>query len=728
MKKQLFTIIAGAGLCLSSYAQLQNQGLTLKPCNTYAAMEEVFIADPSAKSRYNLVQSQLEFEYLQAMQQQAQFKIAAVTYTIPVVFHILHLGGSENISDAAVIGAMVQINKDYSKLGADTTAIDPTFSPLYVNSNITFALAKKDPNGNCTNGIIHHYDANTNWVQSSSPYTYSGSGINRWPTNKYLNIYIVKCIDGGSSSPCPPVGSFIGGYTYLPGTWATNSSSDAIVYRSDQLSGFSARALSHEMGHWLNLSHTFGNTNNPGVTCGSSSGGDGVSDTPDTKGNFSSCPASSTNSAVICTSGANPYYQNVENFMDYSACPKMFTQGQVTKMRSAITSATSGRSNVISAINLAAAGLTGSYTCTPVADFKSNKTKLCSGQTLTYTDMSQGGTSGSVSWTFEGGTPASSTATLVVVTYPTAGTYSVSLTATNSTGTNTKNQTSYVTVTEGAGGIIAPYAQNFEGAGVPSDISVINGNAGSIAWAQNTATGGNTTAKSIYLNNASTSTGGNLDIFETSIFDFHNTTNVSLSYWYAYAKKTATQVDTFKVQYSLDCGGSWTNVIGIPSITTMATNTGGTTSTAFVPTSTQWKQANVSSALLATLSNKPSVKFRFYFRSDATVGSSNNIYIDEINLAGTVGLNELENMIGLTIYPNPTNASAVVNFITPGNETSKISVLDIVGRVIEESTTPTINGKNVSYTVNKNGALAKGIYIVNIDVNNQRISKKLIIE
>ena len=155
---------------------------------------------------------------------------------------------------------------------------------------------------------------------------------------------------------------------------------------------------------------------------------------------------------------------------------------------------------------------------------------------------------------------------------------------------------------------------------------------------------------------------------------------------------------------------------------------GGTTSTAFVPISTQWKQANVSSALLATLSNKPSVKFRFYFRSDATVGSSNNIYIDEINLTGTVGLNELENMIGLTIYPNPTNASAVVNFIIPGNETSKISVLDIVGRVIEESTTPAINGKNVSYTVNKNGALAKGIYIVNIDVNNQRISKKLIIE
>jgi PKD repeat protein len=373
-------------------------------------------------------------------------------------------------------------------------------------------------------------------------------------------------------------------------------------------------------------------------------------------------------------------------------------------------------------------GLAGTYTCTPVADFKVNRTMLCSGQTLTYTDMSQVGASGSIAWTFDGGTPATSTATSVVVTYPTAGTYSVSLIATNANGTNTKNQTSYISVTNGGGGIIAPYTQNFEGAGLPGDIAVINGNAGSVAWSQNTTTGGNSTAKSIYLNNASASTGGNLDIFETSIFDFHNTTNVSLSYWYAYAKKTATQVDTFKVQYSLDCGGTWSSVLGIPSITTMATNTGGTTSTAFVPIAAQWKQANVSSALLTALNNKPSVKFRFYFRADATVGSSNNIYIDEINLAGTVGLNELEDMIGLNIYPNPTNASSTVDFTITGNETSKISILDIVGRVVEESTTPTINGKNVSYTVNKNGALAKGIYIVNIDVNNQHISKKLIIE
>ncbi len=723
MKKQLSIIISGLVISVSSFAQLQNTGLKLIPCNTYNAMDEIFANDPGAKSRYNLVQSQFQLEYEAAMQNSSQMKTAAVVYTVPVVFHILHLGGSENISDATVIAAMTQINSDYRKLGSDIGSINSNFSSLYVDAQITFALAKKDPNGLCTNGIIHHYDANTNWVQSSSPFNYSGAGAGRWPTNKYLNIYVVKCIDGGSSAPCPPVTSFIGGYTILPGTAATNASRDAIVYRSDQLTGLSTRALSHEMGHWLNLSHTFGNTNNPGVVCGSTSGGDGIGDTPDTKGYFSTCPGGNTGPFTGCAT-----FENIENFMDYSSCPRMFTQGQVTAMRTALASTISGRSTVVSASNLTATGLNGAYTCTPVADLNSNKTTVCAGQSVTYTNLSQFGATGTLAWTFQGGTPATSSATSVVVTYPTAGTYSVSLTASNSTGSNTLNKVSYITVTNGGSALLMPYSQNFETATLPNDITVINGNVGSIAWAQNTSVGANSTSKCIYLNNASVSSGGNLDIFETPIYDFSSTTNVSLSYWYSNAKKTATQVDSFKVQYSLDCGGTWSNVLGIPSAASMAALTGGTTTTPLVPTATQWKQTTISSALMTAVANKPSVKFRFYYRSDATAGSSNNIYIDEINLSGTVGLNELEHSLGLTIYPNPTNTSSTVDFTISGNETIKISVSDIVGRLVEEYTTPTINGKNVSYTVNKNGSLAKGVYIVNIDVNNQRISKKLIIE
>ena len=406
----------------------------------------------------------------------------------------------------------------------------------------------------------------------------------------------------------------------------------------------------------------------------------------------------------------------------------MFTQGQVTRMRAAIISTTASRNNLWTAANYDATGLTGNYTCTPVADLKTNRTTVCEGQTITYTDMSQVGTSGTLAWTFEGGTPSTSTATSVVVTYPSAGNYSVSLIATNSIGTNTLSKTSYVTVTNGASGVLVPNAYDFETAGLPTNMTVINSNSGTIAWSQNTAVGANLTAKSIYLDNASVSSGGNLDIFETPIYDFSNTTNVSLSFWYSYAKKIATQADTFKVQYSLDCGGIWTNVLGVPSLNTMAINTGGTTTTPLVPTTTQWKQVSIPSGLLTNLNLIKSVKFRFYFRSDAKAGSSNNIYIDEINLTGTVGINELEKSLKLNIYPNPTNSSSNVDFTITGNETIKISLTDIIGRKIEESSSLLINGKNASYIVNKNGVLAKGVYIINIDVNNQRISKKLIIE
>jgi hypothetical protein len=112
-----------------------------------------------------------------------------------------------------------------------------------------------------------------------------------------------------------------------------------------------------------------------------------------------------------------------------------------------------------------------------------------------------------------------------------------------------------------------------------------------------------------------TSTAANVDIFELPSFDFSNTTNISVSFDYSFARKTGVVADTFKLQYSLDCGGSWSNILGIPAPVTMATNSGGTTTTPFVPTPAQWKQFIVNPSFISLVNNKPSVKFRFYFRS-----------------------------------------------------------------------------------------------------------------
>lgn len=729
MKKNLFTILGATILGFSSIAQ---NGLKLQPCATFDAMEQGFKADPALKARYEALQSQFETAYAAELSRvNSAAKVAVPIYTIPVVFHIM---GNLSVTDQTFVNLISYINDDYAKTGPDVATINPTFASLYVDSEIKFALAQRDPTGKCTNGIIRHDNDNQTWSQTSPAYNYSGTGANRWPTNQYLNIYIVECISG-PSSPCPPTGSYIGGYTYLPGSTpytANGNMGDAIVMLRNQLATTNptdSRTLSHEIGHWLNLSHTFGSSNSPlfdpsnmptaPVSCTS----DFVSDTPPTGGYFSIC----STSTLDCSSPPN-----IENIMDYASCPKMFTQGQTTRMRTALASSTGGRNNLWTTANMNATGLAPGFTCTPVADFESNKRAVCAGNSFTYTSLSQVGTSGGVSWTFQGGTPATSTSTSQVVTYATPGTYSVAITATNTSGTNTKTVTSWVTVVNGASGLYLPDANDFQGATLPSSVVVTNGNAGSPTWIQNTSVGASSTTKSIYINNASsTSTPGHLDIFETPVFDFSTTSNITLSYYYAYAKRSATQADTFKIQYSLDCGGTWANIIGVPTTAAMATASGGTTTTAFVPTAGQWILKSHAPALLSVLNNKASVKLRFVFRSDKTVGRSNNIYIDQINLTGTVlttGLAEVEKSIDLVMYPNPTSSSSTLEFYSTKNQAAKISVHDITGRVLEESTKTSDSDGHISYVINQNGHLASGIYIVTIDVNNKRVSKKLIID
>ncbi len=734
MKKQLFTALGLFCLITSTIAQEEKPANLRHPCNTFEAMEEGFKANPALRAQFEASQVQFEADYQQALQKQKTSKTAATTYTIPIVFHVM---GPLNITDQVFENLVGYFNRDYAQEGSDTNTINSAFKNLLMDTDIRFALAKRDPNGNCTNGIIRHNSDNIYWSQSSPAYNYSGTGTNRWPVNKYLNIYIVECISSATYS-CPvTTGAYIGGYTYLPGSTPYTSNGnmgDAIVLLRNQLAQvdpMDSRTISHEIGHWLNLYHTFGSSNNPSFTSSSSSGpsscsSDQVSDTPPTGGYFSFCPSAATYTRD-CSSPPN-----YENIMDYASCPKMFTAGQVTRMRTALTSGTGGRNNLWTAANYLATGIDPGYTCTPVADFTANKVKNCAGNTFTFTSTSQtGSTGGTLSWSFPGGTPSVSSATQQAVTYSAPGTYTVTLVATNPNGTDTETKTSYITVVNGAGGQTVPYLIDFEGTGLPSNVTVVNNNGGSVTWVQNTATGGNSTAKSIYINGASSSsTAGHIDWFETPTYDFTSTSGISMSWYYAYAKKVAAQVDSIKVQYSIDCGGSWSNVLGVPTANTMATASGGTQSTSFVPTAAQWKQTVISSALLTAIANKPSVKFRFYFRSDATHSGSNNIYIDQINITGNIAtsISDLEKSLGLLVYPNPTNGGATIDMNLADNETVKISVVDLVGRVLEETTKTATNAGNVTYTVNKNGSFAKGVYIINVDVNNQRVSKKLIIE
>ncbi len=197
---------------------------------------------------------------------------SSMIYTIPVVFHIIHNYGIENIPNANIYNEIFILNRDYAKQNADTADVIPAFRSSIAKCGFQFKLATIDPLGNCTNGID----------RIASPLTTIGSDIsklNPWPRHKYMNVWVVNSMENG-----------VAGYAYYPSATADAGSSwkDGIIILYNYIGALNpgnenqSRALTHEIGHWLDLSHTWGNTNDPEVACGD----DNVMDTPPTAGHL----------------------------------------------------------------------------------------------------------------------------------------------------------------------------------------------------------------------------------------------------------------------------------------------------------------------------------------------------------------------------------------------------------------------------------------------------------
>ena len=243
MKKALFSF----SVCLFS-ALLSAQAPSQNPCLSTKMMEANFQKHPELRQQYKICQTQLN-PAQNAMVNTPQ-RTAVANYTIPVVFHILHQNGVENISDAQIMDAMAILNRDYNLQNTDTSDVIAAFKNIIGNAHITFELAKIDPNGHCTSGIDRFYDPKTaNWQENPSDYIYT------WDPQMYLNIYVVKGIG------MPHIGttrtSCTNGFTYLAGTLPTSDRMDAVVIVHGCIGSIgtsiplTSRALTHEIGHYL---------------------------------------------------------------------------------------------------------------------------------------------------------------------------------------------------------------------------------------------------------------------------------------------------------------------------------------------------------------------------------------------------------------------------------------------------------------------------------------------
>ena len=190
---------------------------------------------------------------------------------IPVVVHVIHDGGTNNISDAQIQSQIDVLNEDFRKKIATNGYGNG------VDTEIEFCLAKKDPQGKCTNGIVR--------INSplSNHQTYQRSQLkllSYWDNTLYLNMYVVKNINNGSG---------ILGYSSFPGGPANE---DGIVVRHDYYGKIGTAASSlgrtttHEIGHWFGLYHTF----NGGCGIDTCADGDLVCDTPPAANPNFGCP------------------------------------------------------------------------------------------------------------------------------------------------------------------------------------------------------------------------------------------------------------------------------------------------------------------------------------------------------------------------------------------------------------------------------------------------------
>jgi hypothetical protein len=374
-------------------------------------MNELKNSDPAI--RQAIEQSQAEQEaftqYFIENVYNPQQKVAP--YTIPVVFHVLHMNGEENISDEQIYDAVDRMNEDFNKMNNNWSNVQPEFLDIVADIEVNFELAKKKPNGECFKGITR-----TETVEA-----FSGNGGNQrqavanaqgnFPGNMYMNIFVVA--DAGGAA----------GYTQYPSSWSANSMANGIwilhnyVGRIGTSNNSVSTALSHEVGHWLNLAHLWGNSNNPAISSNCNED-DGVADTPNTIG-WTSCNLSGTTCDGV--------KDNVENFMEYSYCSKMFTEGQKARMHAALNVSSTGRANIWSASNLTATGVSSPEVFCK-SDFYTPIREVCAGSTIDFEDKSFFNPT-EWDWTFEGGSPATSDEQNPSITYNTPGVYSVSLTS-----------------------------------------------------------------------------------------------------------------------------------------------------------------------------------------------------------------------------------------------------------------------------------------------------------
>ena len=668
----------------------------VKKCGIYEATVRTFGMTPERLQNQSLAFSQLERETALYQNSGARDEVL----TIPVVFHVIHNNGPENISSAQIYDALEVVNRDFNALNEDLDQVVSAFEDVIGDVQIQFKLARKDPDGVCHSGI--------NRIVSNE--TYVGEEdmklLIQWPRNKYLNVWV--CADASGAA----------GYSLYPGSvnGSNNSDMDGIVIQASYTgsigtsNNFRSRVLSHEIGHWLNLRHLWGNSNTPGEedNCDND---DNVSDTPNSEG-WTVCNLE----GVSCGS-----LDNVQNYMEYAYCGRMFTEGQKTRLRTAALSSVAQRNQLSTQTNLIATGLEGD----PIlceATFSVDEHVICVGDSIHFIDESFHDVNNWF-WDFADGSTITGSEQGIhddlYHIFNNAGTYEVVLTASNGFESLSSEPTTITVLASGS--MDNPVVQGFESASFPSEDWFIIDQLNDGGW-EITEEASFSGTRALHLANWGNDIEFNKDFLLTSTLDLSAASEVRIDYKWAYCYKGISEEDDtddrLRISVTGDCGNDWDLRKMHRGYTTLPS--APPHYYPFVPQSAdEWNEFT----LILDQSQYMTSNFRVMFEFESRLG--NDIFLDDINItaydSSMLAVQHWSLDPALSLFPNPTDGASSLSYATLLQQDTRIVIYDAMGRIVDAVFEGSLPPGNHNFTLSPM-KLTRGTYFVVVESEGIRRS------
>ncbi len=670
-------------------------------------------------------------------------KKVAEVLTIPVVVHVVHTANrpASNISEAKIYSQIEALNRDFRKMNADTTNISPEFHHLLADIEIEFCLATRDPNDLPTTGITRtetqeeRFFVETDEIKSSET-----GGKDPWPYDQYLNMWVCYNI-------CSTFGGCgILGYATPPNSGTTERDGVVIQYNffgetQPVSSAFNrGRTAVHEIGHWLNLSHVWGN----GADNSNCNRDDFVDDTPIVNGPNYGCPSVPPNT---CQEDTLDMVDMTENYMDYSndACLNMFTLGQKLRMR-AMFEEGGFRASLLE-----------SKGCVPVdqgmddvrlvaLSQPTDSDVICSVFQPQFTvqnfgteplifftvDYELNGENHSYVWAGLIESLKSEVITLpplqvdnnstdnllvILITEPNGREdYNIADNATfvNFQSVPPANETiSFVESFQTPPGFPFP----------PIGWGIFNSDNDFDYRFKKSTDAGYGDTESAYMPNFESNASyiGEIDEIISPAIDFEGEfDSLYLQFFYAYTSMgEGTISDTLEILVSADCGETYTSVhkfFGEELITA------DPIAEVFVPMEGQWREGLVNLIDFKDFRNV-NLKIR------QIRGTGNDLYVDDINLlSGLTAIegNVLQNQVSIHTFPNPVRDKTIIELSNlPSNQNVQLSISNKAGQVVFTQTIRSVNGqKTLEIPVNQ---FDSGMYVISLNSSHQSSHSKFIV-